>query len=464
MDSEDFKKDDGAFDQAGMFNPYLFSRDPKLEEASEALYKAVNFSGHPSLVKQHLKILMLNIVYAKKQRKLGTIRYSRRNEYWRDFNKLWPNPWGISAKLDDVVDAMVEAGLLSRKIGFVTNDLKRQTRIQPTKKFTKKYINPFNLLNIPLEFHETFPLVQVHLKETPSYDPSSVWHWRYEAKGRTAIPNQLRKMKDQLRSYNSFIAKQKITLEYRAETKEALSAINFSLKKRSYRVFSNREINQGGRIYGGWWQEIKSELRQFIFINGKSAVECDYKAQHAAMVYGYCLGKSVEEVHGQGFDPYKFHKYPRELGKAIFIRALNVKSRNHVRGSLIKKYEDDLTVDKGKDKDTARLCLPYVLNEFDAVMDAFEAHHAPILKPKRFLYPQTKDKKWWKLFQFYDSQICMYVLETLRKEKIPCLSLHDSFIVQEKDEKRLREVMKEAYFKADLIPDLSKCLPKIEKK
>jgi len=43
------------------------------------------------------------------------------------------------------------------------------------------------------------------------------------------------------------------------------------------------------------------------------------------------------------------------------------------------------------------------------------------------------------------------------------LSIHDSFIVERKNEDMLRTVMLEAYTKASFIPDLSKCIPLIKR-
>lgn len=41
-------------------------------------------------------------------------------------------------------------------------------------------------------------------------------------------------------------------------------------------------------------------------------------------------------------------------------------------------------------------------------------------------------------------------------------SIHDSFVVEEKNKGVLEDVMKEAYLKARFIPDLSKCIPKVK--
>ena len=217
-------------------------------------------------------------------------------------------------------------------------------------------------------------------------------------------------------------------------------------------------------MYGGWWMhEIKSYQRPFILINGNPTVELDYASQHANMLYGLALGSPMSQVLGK-VDPYTLAKpdsmgsYPRSLGKAFFTRALNVRNKRNLRASLLKRFKEDLKGNNEADKQTAQECLTYVENEFDAVMAAFEKLHEPVLKPKRFLYPKIK---LWGAYQFFDSQICAYVLDQMTLKGIPCLSVHDSFIVQEQHQGTLEGVMKEAYLKVDHIPDLSKCIPEI---
>lgn len=57
-----------------------------------------------------------------------------------------------------------------------------------------------------------------------------------------------------------------------------------------YRVFNNGEqdnprIDQGGRMFGGWWMHISEELRQAMIINEQPTVELDYGNCHPRMLY-----------------------------------------------------------------------------------------------------------------------------------------------------------------------------------
>lgn len=459
-----FEEQNEAYEYAGRLNPYLYSNDPRLDEAAQKICSDIGFEGQKKLILNQLKLLLLNIIELKRSNPKGVLRYGRSNAYWKEFTKDMPNPWGISSKIDHVIDRMKEAELLHVRLGFVGEKIKRQTRIQPSAKLMENYIKPFKLLELPVELHKEFPLVHVHLKHKSKYIKGKIYHVRREAKGSTAIPNQLKQMKEQLRSYNTLIKNSDIRLGDIPETKELLQRVNFNAKNRSYRVFSDSDITAGGRIYGGWWQDISSDLRKHILINGSSTIELDYKSQHACMLYGYCLGQHMENILGADKDAYTFGNYPRALGKAIFTIALNVRNRRNLRQALLNKFTKEFSSDDEGKKNTAKQCLAFIEQDFEGVMDAFEDLHEPVLKPTRYLYSKSMEEKWWRRFQFYDSQICTYVLEKMTLSKTPCLSVHDSFIVEKDKEGALRNLMVEAYTKAKHIPDLSKCIPEIKSK
>lgn len=78
-----------------------------------------------------------------------------------------------------------------------------------------------------------------------------------------------------------------------------------SLSKRTlYRVFNDEGLTSGGRFYGAWWQNIPSEYRPHITINGKPMVEYDYSGLHPAILYAE-RGLAVPE------DPYAGIVTPR---------------------------------------------------------------------------------------------------------------------------------------------------------
>lgn len=63
------------------------------------------------------------------------------------------------------------------------------------------------------------------------------------------------------------------------------------------RVFSRGDWNLNGRFYGGWWQQIGSDLRKKIHINDVPTVEVDFRALHVNIL-------SLEHGVELGADPY----------------------------------------------------------------------------------------------------------------------------------------------------------------
>lgn len=452
------------YDSVGVFNVWLSSNDKRIDEVVEKIYEDNRFKGQKSRVLKQLKILLLNFVRLKKHKPKGVIRYSRRNRYWSDFNKDWPNPYKVSSIMDNIVDALESSKLLNVTLGSTKTikvkgklkNIRKQTRIQPSTKFTREYITPYNLLDAPIEYLKEFPLVRIHIKIKSKYSDDTR-HIIKEAKGKTAISGFLKTTKEKLRSYNTYLKCIDIKLDDVHKTKDIIEEVDTILSRRVYRVFNDNEVTQGGRVYGGFWTQIRSVHRPYILIKGNKTVECDFSSQHANMLYGYCLKKSIDEALGEGIDPYMIEGYPRPLGKLVFTMALNVRRAN-LKKALENKFKEALKGNNEKDKEEAKLLMPYIGSNFNTFMESFEELHKPVLQ---YLYPHTEKVKWWHEFQFYDSQIAMYVLEQTRLLDIPCLSIHDSFIVEEKHEETLKRIMKESYLKAEHIPNLSKCIPSI---
>jgi hypothetical protein len=70
---------------------------------------------------------------------------------------------------------------------------------------------------------------------------------------------------------------------------------------RLYRVFNNGSFDEGGRFYGGWWQQVPGDKRKFITINGRTTFEYDYSYLHPAMLYaelGLPLADDAYEIEG----------------------------------------------------------------------------------------------------------------------------------------------------------------------
>ena len=69
------------------------------------------------------------------------------------------------------------------------------------------------------------------------------------------------------------------------------------------RIFSNGRFDQGGRFYRGWWENVPSEYRRYITIDGKRTNEYDYSQLNPHMVY-FLRGKELgsEDAYSRVFD------------------------------------------------------------------------------------------------------------------------------------------------------------------
>lgn len=104
-------------------------------------------------------------------------------------------------------------------------------------------------------------------------------------------------------------------------------AIDFTQRK-LYRVFVNNSWNQGGRFYGGWWQGVPSEYRQYIQIEGKRTVEWDYSAIHPSILYakaGLVRPNDAYDIPGWG-------KQHRPLIKKAFNQLINSSQSTKPKG------------------------------------------------------------------------------------------------------------------------------------
>ena len=81
-----------------------------------------------------------------------------------------------------------------------------------------------------------------------------------------------------------------------SQTGQPLTAVNERLLKR---VFNNGQFDQGGRLFGGFWQNMKKEARlDQILIDGMDIVELDYSQAAVMIMYGLVgVNPSFEDAY-----------------------------------------------------------------------------------------------------------------------------------------------------------------------
>ena len=232
-----------------------------------------------------------------------------------------------------------------------------------------------------------------------------------------------------------------IEMEYQALDSEKTTTVKEELKRRPlsdfgiyrlsfvshnqylHRVFNTYPDN-GGRFYGAWHINMPKEVRRCIRIDGEPACELDYKAHHIRMLY-----HEVEIDYKE--DPYEKlcqdDLTQRAVYKIVSLVSINAKDIKSTVKGIRKELQD-----KG-------IPFDYTDKSIKACIDRFCEIHEPI---SGYLNSGR-----WGYLQYDDSRITDLILQRMVKEGVPCLPIHDSYIVPAKYEDLLGEVMIEAYRK-----------------
>lgn len=188
-------------------------------------------------------------------------------------------------------------------------------------------------------------------------------------------------------------------------------------RTRTYRVF-NESLSLGGRFYGPWLQSVPKHLRKHARINGNKTVALDFSSLHLHICYAKM---GITPPKG---DLYKLNVkgFNRDIAKKVCLIAINATDRTQAFGAL--KTESD---NKGWN------LSPYKINRY---IDAFIKKHEAISK---FFFSGFGTEA-----QFIDSQIAEHILLNLKGQGVPCIPIHDGFIVEEQHVDKLDDAMAEA--------------------
>jgi hypothetical protein len=199
--------------------------------------------------------------------------------------------------------------------------------------------------------------------------------------------------------------------------------------KRLRRIFNNSSFQQGGRFYGGWWQNIPREYRKYIRMDGKHVVECDYSGLHINMLY------AMEKLPMPKGDVYHLKGFSndeifRRFVKRMLLVMVNADSRETVRKAIQSAVHRDKSLELPSEIPSTKASDLY------PVMDAFEKKHGKI--KHYFCSGKGTD------LQYLDSQIAEKVLLYMTKQ-YAVLPLHDSFIIHHGFVYHLQDSMEQAF-------------------
>jgi hypothetical protein len=178
------------------------------------------------------------------------------------------------------------------------------------------------------------------------------------------------------------------------------------------RVFPRGRWDLNGRFYGGWWQQIDSELRKRIHIDDVPTVEVDYRAQHINIL---SIGAGAGRIHGDPYDLTEGYldgvdrKQQRRYLKYLVLTAINAKDRTTAFRAFRDNYPKD---DPGKG---------FRNTDLDRILGEF-VRRTPQLEGALFSDQGIR-------LMNVDSQIAEKVLSLCALKDLTVLCIHDSFVI-----------------------------------
>lgn len=407
---------------------HTWSDHPEVNKFINPIYEKY-FSGREVRSRrQHVKVLLLDLYVTWVQDSNLRITFSRNKSSYKAKSRY--NELHISQTMIELVDKLVEAGLIEQHKGFYVPKkfFGRETRISATPKlidlFKEAKFSIFDVGNHPNR-------LSVILRDKDADDEKAI-DVEYE-------PNeQTTRMSALLASYNELLSKSYIDIpqldnQGRLIGEEALPG-EYTVRhidKYVTRVFNRSSFECGGRFYGGWWQRCPRELRPYIFINEQPTNEIDFSGLHIVMLYAF---EGINYWEEDGADPYEielaefeeaYEGHLRAITKSLMLVLLNAKKPKQAYSAFRQN------ADKGSPEKSFKDVF------LKKVHKALEKRHPNICE----FFGADIGIKLMRL----DSDITEIILTQFIEWNVPVLCLHDSYIVPSGYEDELISIMHKAF-------------------
>jgi len=359
--------------------------------------------------------------------------YSRDRGYYKKSKKYNPN--GISFRLISLVDNLKEHGWIKHIKGRYKKEIKKgkRSRMCPSNKL----IQAFKDYEVTTKHLYAKQMDCIRLKDTKKkfkeYEDNSV----------------TRSMRAKLHAYNNLLHRTNIKLTRNKKVSNYLEIKPTNFNNREYyRIFNDGSFELGGRFYGPWWVTLSKDIRKYITINNSKTVELDYSSLNIHLLYSE-EGLNYFDLNESTADPYTLKGVninERDINKLIITIALNITDKSKfvyaVKGGI--EGDNDKNYSLGNKK---ILKVPNA-KEIWRRIRLFEEENNPI---KHHLFTGVG-----KRLQFKDSCIAESIIESMVNNNIPILAIHDSFIVQHRNESNLYKSMDHIFrnFKLKSVPKI----------
>jgi len=323
----------------------------------------------------------------------------------------------LNDKLRSVLDILDKTFAIKFKLGSYSEH--RLSTISAGL-FIESLISKYALVKSDFIAKDRFPII-LRKTKTPAQRASKRPGTELE------LPDtpESRRLIQEVIKFNGFLDKQKI--EY-IGSKERID----DERKSVHRVFNNGRLTDGGRIYGGFWQQLSGakdeeddEREVDILINGEHLVGLDYGQIAFRILYSFeGLQPEMEDIYVlPGWENSR--EGMKKLMNAMFNDPYN-------ESSAVKKYFNDRN-SLNKEELTRH------------VKQAITRHHLPIMN-------HLGGKSTFKVF-YEESNHIMRLLLKLVDMNVPALPVHDCLYVRLSDKDLVKELMETTfkdYFRVDI--------------
>jgi hypothetical protein len=435
----DFASDEkrGKLQHSARLDVHTWSEHPEANQFVDQVY-AAHFGGRKANIrKRHLKVVLLDLYVNWFNDPTLVTSFSRnKNDY--KAGSIY-NALNISNLTIDVVDVLIDAGLVEQEIGFLDrkSGIGRMSRIWPTNAlinlFRDARFSPFDV-----NPHEGRLTVVLRSKDEANDGLDLV---EYEPTPETE------RMSAMLRDYNALLWRTFIDIP-ELETPFIPSSevrvggvvqVNQHAKF-TRRIFNRGSFECGGRFWGGWWQRCPKEWRSQIFINDDPTNEIDFSGLHVVMLYGL---EGISYWEEDGTDPYTIDRpefieddaQARSIVKALMLLLLNASTDKQAYGAFRLKASPGSPERHFRNEQLAQI-KEALAEKHPRIAKHFGSDAGIMLMNK-------------------DAQITEIILSEFVGRSIPILSIHDSYIVPDGCVDFLTETMAMAFETVIGIPLLS---------
>ena len=429
---EDSKYTFEEYQNCELLDVHRWSEYPEVLAVRKEILAELGFKGTKKEI-NHVTVVLLNLYHAYCLDPEKWVMYSRdRNEYDEGtrYNKLF-------IKYDNMIKTV--DGLL--KLEYIEHVKGFHDRRPGGKSFAPRMKATSKLIDLVEKKHSvTFEMIDKYvpdelivLRDADKVDIDYV---------DTKIIISMRSL---LERYNKLLSETYIDLHFEvADIQDRIDRCNKKINKktgkpREYRlsinlsnktvkrIFNKSTFNKGGRFYGGWWQNIPSNLRKKIFLNTNYTVEIDYSGLHIYLLYAL-KGINFADLEKE---PYIYPKDNdpddlRPILKTMLLAAVNSSSPEECIKAV--RYEINMDMES----------YPEDIPDLKKLYEDFKEWHPDIVD-------FFNAKKGLDL-QNIDSKIANNVVNIFTEKQIPLLVMHDSFICSIEEEQYLQEVMKNQFY------------------